>query len=376
MEPTTASDQVVFDPEELLSSHPIEQPLFAGGVRCHGGFDADGKYVSPRTATRGPAIAAWQRRHTSAFGTELLDVGLDAFPGQYPNLAQTRLLLDGGITQPLISELTRIGTVEGFGAMIRFSNIPDWGTVIDEDITGTSLAHLDRGLFEAHARDESGFEGEGGHQQMWYAARDIAFDHPATDDQTAVMLERMGLAKPGRGQQGVDLELMARQFEERRLFRTLDWQIESLLERMIRLMMIEISAFHIFAWAEEILADTDRIAGDGEAARLVSYIRSDETPHIEYLKTALTELRDRTFVGDDGVRIPGAEVIGAMWDRALAESRGGRRSDFLDLTIGEVTHALADRHDADDLLEQFHALGDVRPDADGTWIDVTTGDRA
>ena len=39
---------------------------------------------------------------------------------------------------------------------------------------------------------------------------------------------------------------------------------------MIRVLFIEISAFHTFAWAEEWMSDTELVAGDGEAARLVS----------------------------------------------------------------------------------------------------------
>ena len=73
-----------------------------------------------------------------------------------------------------------------------------------------------------------------------------------------------------------------------------------MVERMIRLLLIEISAFHTFAWAETLLDDTDLVAGDGEAARLVAYIRADETPHVDYLKTVLTEMRDRTVVGENG----------------------------------------------------------------------------
>ena len=76
-----------------------------------------------------------------------------------------------------------------------------------------------------------------------------------------------------------------------------DFDLESLIARMVRLLLIEISAFHTFAWAEELLADPDLVAGDGEGARLVSYIRADETPHVDYLRTALSELRDRTIVG-------------------------------------------------------------------------------
>ncbi len=69
---------------------------------------------------------------------------------------------------------------------------------------------------------------------------------------------------------------------------------------MVRVLFIEISAFHTFAWAEEWMSDTELVAGDGEAARLVSYIRADESPHVGYLRTALSEMRDRTWVGEGG----------------------------------------------------------------------------
>src|SRR5205823_7424632 len=88
---------------------------------------------------------------------------------------------------------TRIGTVEGFGAYLRYSPIPDLQQCFEDDIRGTAMAHLGGGLYEAHARDEAGFEDEGGHKQMWFAARDIAFENPVSEDQTALMLERMGL---------------------------------------------------------------------------------------------------------------------------------------------------------------------------------------
>ena len=48
----------------------------------------------------------------------------------------------------------------------------------------------------------------------------------------------------------------------------------SVVGRMIGLLLIEISAFHGFRWAEAVLGDTDLVAGDGAAATLVSYIRS------------------------------------------------------------------------------------------------------
>ena len=63
----------------------------------------------------------------------------------------------------------------------------------DESIAGTAIEHLQSGLFEAHARDEAGWEEEAGHKQMWFAARDIAFESPVTEDMTQAMLVRMGI---------------------------------------------------------------------------------------------------------------------------------------------------------------------------------------
>ena len=51
--------------DELMSETPIEEPLIAGGVRCHGGY-VDGEYVSPRSA-RAAAGDRW--RGASAWST-------------------------------------------------------------------------------------------------------------------------------------------------------------------------------------------------------------------------------------------------------------------------------------------------------------------
>src|SRR5918997_297704 len=167
--PVVTSSQMDWSEHELLESHRYAEPLYAGGIRCHGGFDDDGRYVSPRTRNRVPAIEAWEEARATAYG----------IPG------------------PIISTLTRIGTVEGFGGFIRTLPIPNLSRCFDEDVRGTAMAHLERGLYEAHARDEAGFEGEGGHKDMWFAARDVAFEHPVDDDQVLEMLQRMGFTRPG-----------------------------------------------------------------------------------------------------------------------------------------------------------------------------------
>ena len=105
-----------------------------------------------------------------------------------------------------------------------------------------------------------------------------------------------------------------------------------------------------------MLSDTDLVAGEGEAARLVSYIRADETPHVAYLQTVLTEMRDRTFVGDGGKKHAGADLINTLWDRAVTDSLGVRRAETVKMFQGELAHALEGRKDAGDVTEKFNAL--------------------
>jgi hypothetical protein len=351
--------QLTWSEAELLAGDDVAEPLVAGGVRCHGGFTDDGRYLSPRTKYRVPATKAWQQSHHELFGTEILDAPIELWPEVFPNVGQTKYLLREGVTAPTISALTRIGTVEGFGSMIRAVTVEDLQRHFAESIEGTAVAHLQRGLFEAHARDEAGWEEEAGHKQMWFAARDIAFDDPVTEDMTQSMLVRMGIV-PADGK-APSADEMRRNAEAMRRFPDLDLSLEMMVRRMVGLLFIEVSAFHTFAWAEEVLADDDLVAGEGRAAALVSYVRADESPHVDYLRTALTEMRDRTFVGESGVKIPGTEVIGTLWDTALALSLGANRENFVRTATAEVEHALASNGRRADILEGFFALG---PDAD------------
>src|SRR5262245_44678745 len=121
--------------EELLSDLPYDEPLFAGGVRCHGGFK-DGRYVSPRTLHRAPAIAAWQAR-LRAEGQPLVDVPCEFVPPHYPNYPQAKLLLQEGVREPVIRALTTISIVEGFGARIRDLVLPDLAREVKQDLAGT-----------------------------------------------------------------------------------------------------------------------------------------------------------------------------------------------------------------------------------------------
>ena len=367
MSPEQSTEQLEWSEIELLATDDIAAPLIAGGRRCHGGFDSAGNYVSPRTKGRTPAITNWQEHHRATFGTEVLDAPLETWPEGYPNVAQAKYLIAEGVREPMITQLTRIGTVEGFGAMIRHAHVGDLQRFFEDPIAGTALAHLDAGLFEAHARDEAGYEDEAGHRDMWFAARDIAFEAPPTEDQTAIMFERMGITNANpTAQQIADAQLAFRVHDD------LDPAFESMIRRMLGILFIEISAFHTFVWAEAVLADETLVARDGEAARIVSYIRADETPHVEYLKTALTEIRDRTLIGESGTRLSGAQVITTLWNLALADSLGTRRDAFLKTVLLELEHSLEGHRRRGEILEGFHALGTIRPTPAGEFTAVAT----
>jgi hypothetical protein len=354
--------QTEFTEAELLADHPIDTPLVANGVRCHGGFDADGAYVSPRTLHRWPAIRAWEEQRVEQFGTPLIDVPLETWPAHFPNVEQSKFLLRHGVAEPTIGELSRIGTVEGFGGMLRVTPTPDFPRCFDEEITGTAIAHIDGGLFEAHARDESGFGDQAGHDRMWFAARDVAFANPDVGDQTATMLQRMGIsATPGAAPPAPPSRVLPDD---------IDPVLESVVGRMIGLLFIEISAFHGFRWAEGVLADDELVAGEGEAARLIAHIRADETPHVAWLRTALSEMRDRTWVGEGGRTHDGTEMIDRLWTRALANSAVLKRQSSLQLTMAEVERAVAGRPDGGDLVEEMLSLGSVVRAADGTVADA------
>src|SRR6185295_4694679 len=126
---------------------------------------------------------------------------------------------------------------------------------------------------------------------------------------------------------------------------------------------------HGFRWAEAVLSDTDLVAGDGEPARLVSYIRADETPHVAYLRTALSEMRDRTWIGNSGAKYSGEEMMGLAWDRQLQNSVLLRREENLKFALSEVRHAMGDRADGGDLIDEMLSLGQIRRLADGTLVD-------
>jgi hypothetical protein len=337
--PAASPGRLEYTPAELLSSHAYQAPLVAGGVRCHGGF-IEGAYVSPRGLVRKPAIEAWRAR-LRAEGEPLIYVREDYVPPQYPSYAQARYLLEEGVMDPITRSLTIISIVEGFGARIRELPLPDLGREIREPIEGTALAHLGAGLFEAHARDEAGHREEGGHKQMWEAARDLALRRPRIPGD---VLMRMMTGRAGRG-------------EPQRMFPELSQRMENLLLAMANVMVVEIFAEKVFEWAKQLLGDPGVSSDPEGAARMVAHIQSDEKPHVEYLRTALSEIRARTLISEDGRKeLRGADVIDRLFERQLRGAATARPSARRDQLRAEIHDAIEDKARAAAIGRTFESL--------------------
>jgi hypothetical protein len=349
-----------FSFDQLLENPPYDRTLIVNDRRCHGGFDKDGNYQSPRTVWRNPAIKAWQARHLATSTLPLVEVPREVIPPYTPNVAQARFLLKNRVREPLIRILTEIAIVEGFGAFIRELPVPALAGFIREDVAGTALAHLTGGLFEAHARDEAGWKAEGGHKQMWEAARDAALSNPtiAPEIFTSIMARRS--ATPPQA-----------------LFPQLGEPVERLIRFMVDVLAIEVFAASTFAWAEEVLSDPEISDAPEAAANLVRYIRSDEAPHVEYLRTGLSEISARRLLTQDGKQLAGKTVVDALMERTLRNMMRQRAVDRPAM-IRELIRNNAQGNDPESLLAEFESLGTpweppsrFAPKADATAANVS-----
>jgi hypothetical protein len=169
---------------ELYSEHDYARPHQIAGRRLHGGFDAAGNYVPPRSKGRSEAIEAWTRALRER-GGELFDADASLLSGpRMPTVEQQHMLLREGIGRPFWNTLTVTGKIEGRGRVLAEMQFPDLQDVVVEDISDKAVGHLNRGLLAIHGIDEGGQPelGLGGHDGMWFVARDLVFGPGAYPD--------------------------------------------------------------------------------------------------------------------------------------------------------------------------------------------------
>jgi len=345
--------------EEIMANHDYASRLKRGSVLFHGGLDVSGKYLPPRARNRIPAIEAWSNQ-LSVKGHPAQVVTHEQVKREFfPNAEQAKLLLREGAHGAMTRILTLIGITEGFGNDgIKLMPQLDLQQYFKESIDDTCLAHLHRGLLEAHGNDEAGRGDEAGHDMMWYQIRDAALDHPLV---TPDMFENLPIAPPP-GYQGparAAPEAISVGDLTRQLFPQIDPMLELLLSAFAQILVIELIAYATFSWAQEVLGDPECSAEPDFCRRMVGYIREDENIHVGYLQCALAEVRCRTLVVQEGAELSGQLVVDRICEKIVGNQMGGRWDRMLAYRMNQIRGELGDRGDGERILSRFAALGSV-----------------
>ena len=291
--------QLAYSRDELLSDHRYQRPHVVRDRAFHGGFDAEGRYVSPRSKRRLEGIRNWGRALRMR-GGELQSIDFDpAEVAPYPNEPQLRHLIRTGHDEHFWDLLTDVGRAEARGAVLAALQVPDFREVLADDTREWALGHLGGGLLEAHGLDEGGDSagGPGAHDRMWTLIRDLSMGeekHP---------IPRALVPPPPR--------TPSRRIPE----------IPEAHERFLRFLMvvliIEVRALPFLEKTRARFADPD-VFGDRsvearEAADLVARIRQDEKIHVAGLRAVLGELNHATFLTEDGP-CPGHRLLAPVWE--------------------------------------------------------------
>lgn len=329
--------------EELMADFPFTKPHVVMGESLHGGFDAAGKYISPRMQVRGPAIEAWSK-NVVANGGELIDVSVKLLKREnYPNHQQQKFLLNLGLGKTLWDSLSIVGDIEGRGKVLSNATGPDFQEIIVEDISNTAIGHLNKGLHHAHGRDEGGLDGSdiGAHDKMWYVVRDLLFGKSAYP----LPIAPDNITRP----------------EGMRLFPKLPEQHEAFLLIYMNILMVEVRAEKMFAFCCGLFRDPDLFkdhrAAAEEAAVLVERIRQDEASHVGYLRAILSEMRLLTFKLDDGSTIKGSDMLDPVWKGMVDFHSTTVYDNSRKLTRESIVKQLMALPDGEALARQLDALG-------------------
>lgn len=327
---------------ELLADHAYAKPQIEAGYRLHGGFDESGRYISPRTLHRWPAIEAWSEALKSR-GHDLVDSSQQLLVrGNFPTTAQQNFLLEVGLGRTLWNSLTVVGVIEARGRGLADATAPDFQDIVVENIAETATGHLNKGLLRAHGLDEGGdaSRGEGGHDSMWFAVRDMLFGkgaYPLPEIPASIGRPEIGRLMPG----------IPKEHEE--------WIL-----LLMNVLMIEIKAENFFRFCSAVMRDPanfrDKRKSADHAADLVDRIRQDEAPHVGYLTAVVSELRSFTFKTADGTKIPGAQMIDPVW-RGMVQWHAVTNTDHSrEQSRKDLLAAIASLPNGADLAHRFDNL--------------------
>ncbi len=333
-----------FDRATLLASHEYARPHVVAGRTLHGGMLADGTYQPPRALGRVAALDAWESALAARGGEPFAATAALLGGARFPRAAQHVVLLRNGIGDVFWNQLTVIGKIEAFGAAIALLPVPDLVPLVVDDVTQMAIGHLHQGLLEAHGIDEGGVpaEGIGGHDQMWFAARDLAFGADAHPD----VEPRPGLSRDDTGS---------------RYLPEIAPELESLFSFLANLLIIEFRAEIGFAETQAVLRTPEAFPGRVDeaalAAEIIERIRTDEDIHVRSLLLYLGELCSVTLRTTDGGVVAGAELVETFWDGMVHWATVVKPARDAERVRVDVYERIARHPEADRVRAEFDAAG-------------------
>ena len=334
--------KVVYERAELEAEHDYATPHVECGMKLHGGFDADGHYLSPRTRFRWEAINHWQDQ-LKARGVPIVEASTSLLTEpNFPNVDQQVLLLRHGIEQGFWDSVTITGLIEARGKALAEVTAPDFQDIIVEDISGTALGHMNKGLLTSHGWDEGGVpdSGIGGHDTMWFAVRDLVFGagkYPIPEAPASI-----GREKPEREMPRIPPEF------------------EGLIAFLMNLLMIEVRAERAFDFYEKVISHPDTFPGlekeASHAVELVNRIRQDESVHVAWLRAAISEFRSFTIKTLDGDKVPGAVIVDPVWEKMVHWHAVEMHETTRPANKAAIREAILATEDGETVLAQFEQL--------------------
>lgn len=335
-------NKVKYSKQEIEADHDYQTLHVECGQKLHGGFDPDGHYLSPRTKHRWDAINNWHKQ-LEGRGVPIVEASTTLLTEpNFPNVPQQVLLLKHGIEQSFWDSLTITGLIEARGKALAELQAPDFQMIIVEDISSTALAHLNKGLLTTHGWDEGGIpdSGIGGHDTMWFAARDLVFGKEKFP---------IPAAPASIGREKAEREMLALPAEH-----------EMLISFLMNLLMIEVRAERAFDFYEQVIASADTFIDKpkeaAHAVELINRIRLDESVHVAWLRAAISEFRSFTIKAVGGAEISGAEILDPVWEKMVHWHAVEMHEAQRPLSMAAMKEAVLGGKDGQSLFEQFQAL--------------------
>lgn len=135
---------------------------------------------------------------------------------------------------------------------------------------------------------------------------------------------------------------------------------EMLISFLMNLLMIEVRAERAFNFYESVITTRgvfeERPADAAVAAALVNRIRKDESVHVAWLTTAVSEFRSFTIKTVDGDRVPGCEILDPIWERMVYWHAVEMIEANRDAARGEMRNKIKAAGVGEDVLEEFETL--------------------